>query len=97
MNGFSILMFLLGVFLLSGPLFFSNCYHDAVKQYALAEKDFPHIKNLSFGKRIKQKRKQSRRERYDAKSSGNGIPSHDIKIRENAYSIDQSEKDWSML
>lgn len=46
LNGFSILMFLLGVFLLSGPLFFSNCYHDAVKQYALAERDFSAYQEL---------------------------------------------------
>ena len=30
---------------------------------------------------------------FDAKSSGNGILSHGIRIKENAYSIDQSEKD----
>lgn len=33
---------------------------------------------------------------FDAKSSGNGILSHGIRIKENAYSIDQSEKDWSI-
>lgn len=39
-DGFSLLLFLMGVCLLCGPPFFYSGYQDAAKRYVLAEKDF---------------------------------------------------------
>lgn len=68
-DGFSILLFLSGVFFLCGPPFFFMGYQDAVKRYALAEKDFSAYQNLVLQEEdqanaeAEQKRKEELRKR----------------------------------
>ena len=68
-DGFSLLLFLMGVCLLCGPPFFYSDYQDAAKRYALAEKDFSAYQDFVLQEEVRanaeaeQKRKEELRKR----------------------------------